>query len=577
MQLSVNKKKLISYISLFSIVLILINNMFYSFNWTDEGFYLSTVNRFYQGDRFFADDWSPTQTYMILLYPFYSLYMQVNGSTEGVYLFFRIITCLFQGLTAFFTFFILSKKWPLRAAVFASFLPVIFSRACINGPSYYVVGFETYLLGLLFLFTVFEIKNSVIFPIGAGLFFALAVLCNPYLALPYIAVSALVLIHPASRKHWKPYLTIWLTTFIVAVAYILTVFKIDRIEDVVKSIHYIFNDPDYGKTLILTIKRLYKMPRLILFPYLLSYSPVLIAGIILKKKSAFKDSAKKVLFLLNTLLFIVSIFFSLDCGSATMPFFHYSLLTALIFNDFNIKSFLSANKKDLLYFVLPGMILAYFFCFASDTGFGVCAIGITLADIGMISVYFKAAKKLDLKFSLIKKIICYIPAVILISVTFFYRLNITYMDALLSPRLIFIPQLNANIEKISAGPAKGLYTAKVFKEQYDSVLSTISQIKAKDGESILISSICPWAHLILPELKTSSPTTFRVPFSDYRIRPYFEEFPKHKFPDYVLLLDKSIYRNDRKNDIENTWLKSKLEEKGYRSTTVSCGVLYQAR
>lgn len=572
----INLTHFLSYILILIFAALLINNNFYSFNWTDEGFYLSNIHRVFQGDMLFADDWSPTQSYEMLLYPFYTLYLKLNGSTDGVYLFFRILTCLFQALVSFFTYFILSRKWSLSPSFFASLLPLIFSRACINGPSYYVVGFETYLLGLLSLYAFFEIGFSAFFLVFAGVFLALAVLCNPYLVLPYTAISAFLLFFPHTREHWKNFLIIWISTILVAIIYVLTTFKFDRIGDVIKSIHYIFNDPAYGHTLILTIKRLYKMPRLLLFPYLLTYFPVIIASvIIIRKKITPSEKAKKWLFLLNTILFVASILTNLDCGAATMPFFHYSFFTALIFSDFNIMNLIILNKKEILYFVLPGMLLAYFFCYASDTGFGVCSIGITLADIGMISIYFKSFPNVNsISGKKITSLIHFIPACFLITVTFYYRVNLTYMDTPLSPHILFIPSAHKDAIKITEGPAKGLYTGSYLKEQYDRVLTTINNIHPKKGESLLISSICPWAHLVIPELRVSSPTTFRVKFNDYRIKPYFEDFESHNFPEYVLLLNNDIFRNNT-NEFADSWLEEELSRRNYQSEKVSCGTLYK--
>lgn len=154
---------LLPYIIILLFSAILINNMFYGFSWTDEGLYLSNVQRYLSGDRFLIDDWTPTQFYEPLLYPLYALFIKATGSTDGVFLFFRIATIIFQTLTAFFAYTLLSKKYSAFSACSASLIVLSFARACINGPSYYTIGFESYLIALLCLYAFFSLSYSKFF------------------------------------------------------------------------------------------------------------------------------------------------------------------------------------------------------------------------------------------------------------------------------------------------------------------------------------------------------------------------------------------------------------------------------
>ena len=100
--------KIIPYaiIAVFSVIII--NNMFYGFSWTDEGLYLSNVQRYFSGDRFLIDDWTPTQFYEPLLYPLYALFIKITGSTDEIFLFFRFTTIIFQAIASFFAYSLLS-------------------------------------------------------------------------------------------------------------------------------------------------------------------------------------------------------------------------------------------------------------------------------------------------------------------------------------------------------------------------------------------------------------------------------------------------------------------------------------
>ena len=568
---------------------ILINNMFYGFSWTDEGLYLSNVQRYFSGDRFLIDDWTPTQFYEPLLYPLYALFIKFNGGTDGVFLFFRVVTIFFQMLASFFTYSLLSKKYSNFSACIASLITLCFSRACINGPSYYTIGFESFLIALLCLYAFFALSYSKVFLFISGVFFAAAVLCNPFLVLQYIVFSIIVLIFPIGRKHIRQIPILWLGTVVSGIIYIVFVFSGDSISDILSGLHYTYNDPSYKHTLILTIKRLYKMPRLLIFPYILTWLPLIITCLVVKRKDR-QLSVKSNLFLhaLNTIVFICNCFLKEDCGSAIMTFFHFTFFETVLFSDLRPKDFLKEYKKELLYFVFPGLVLAYFFCFASDTGFGVCSIGMAVAAIGEILILEKCLRKLDFCNSKsLGKIAKACPLFILTAFTFFYRTNLIYRDAQLPPHLLFLPQFQKGLEKISSGPVKGIYTTKENKAYYDDLLALLQNMgndESQSEKSIFISGAATWAYTAFQNLRCSAPTTWRTFFDDIRLQTYYDEFPKNPFPEYVILLDSKNPDNggryEGKNDEENIrdcWIYKKMTAMGYEQQFFSCGIIYSSQ
>lgn len=574
-------------IALFSVILI--NTMFYGFSWTDEGLYLSNVQRYLSGDRFLIDDWTPTQFYEPLLYPLYALFIKFNGGTDGGFLFFRVVTIFFQMLASFFTYSLLSKKYSNFSACIASLVTLCFSRACINGPSYYTIGLESYLIALLCLYAFFALSYSKVFLFISGVFFATAVLCNPFLVLPYIVFSIIVLILPIGRKHIRQIAILWLGTVVSGIIYIVFVFSGDSISDILSGLHYTYNDPSYKHTLILTIKRLYKMPRLLIFPYILTWLPLIITCLVVKRKDR-QLSVKSNLFLhaLNTIVFICNCFLKEDCGSAIMTFFHFTIFETVLFSDLRLKDFLKEYKRELLYFVFPGLILAYFFCFASDTGFGVCAIGMAVAAVGEIVILDSILKKLDFNISkTVSKIAKTLPLLILLAYTCFNRINLIYRDGQLPPHLLFIPQFHKTIEKIDTGPVKGIYTTKENKALYNNllaVLHSISNDKTHSEKSIFIAGTSTWAYTAFQNLRCSAPTTWRTFLDDVRLKTYYEDFPQKAFPEYVIILDSKNPSNggryEGKNDeetIKDTWMFSKMIDKEYIKQPLTCGTLYSSQ
>lgn len=568
---------------------ILINNMFYGFSWTDEGLYLSNVQRYLSGDRFLIDDWTPTQFYEPLLYPLYALFVKLTGSTEGVFLFFRFATIIFQTLASFFAYHLLSKRYSTFSSCFASLIVLSFSRACINGPSYYTIGFESCLIALLCLYAFFTLSYNKAFLFISGIFFASSILCNPFLVLPYIIISILVLILPVSRKHIKKVALVWLGTVFSGIIYMIFALSGNSLSDIISGLHYTYNDPSYKHTVILTIKRLSKMPHLLIFPYVLTWFPMIVICCVIKiKKHQLTAQKKYFIHMLNIVLFFANCFIKRDCGVAIMTFFHFTIFEAILFSDLQLKDFLRKNKAELFYFVLPGLILAYFFCFASDTGFGVCSIGMAIATVGEIIILETCLKELDFDISKnLSKIVKVSPLFILTTFTIFNRTNLIYRDTQLPPHFLFIPQIHTNIEKITKGPVKGIYTTKKNKAYYDdlqAILQNISNDESQSEKSIFIAGAATWAYTAFPNLCCSAPTTWRIFCDDIRLQAYYEEFPKNVFPEYVILLASKNPDNggryegeNDENNIKNTWIFKKMLDMGYEKQIFPCGIIYSSK
>ena len=551
--------------------LVLLNNLFYGFGWTDESFYLSMAHRLYCGDRLFIDDWHTAQTYVPLFYPFYALYLRINGTTDGVYLFFRILTLVFQTATTCVAYRILSKKNGRTVSLIFSALLMAFARAGISGPSYQTFCLMNFTLGILLFYEVFVNRGKAFLMVFAGIFLALAVVCNPYLAPPYVAFSLLALIVPGARKQWKLFLLCWAGTAVSAAVYAALFIPFGALDDFFRSLHYIFNDPEHEqKGVILTIKRYIKCPRLLTFPYILTYLPMILAIAVVKvKKLALTPKQHTFLFALNTALLVVNFFIvTIAVEAAVMALFFYTVLALSSTRGFAPKRWYAEFKEEILFSIMPGLVLSYFFCIASNTGFGVCAIGIAFASFGLFSLLRScyAFKRLYI-----------IPLVAVLAGTLLFRIMIPYRDTPLGFHLLFIPQLQKDAEKITSGSAKGLYTTKEHKRQYELVLETVRSLKCNDGDGLLISQLIPWAYIERKELRCATPTTWRMYLNDYRIEPYFTDFPSHRFPKFVLIVDKDIRDNNRTNKIKgDSWIIGQLEQRNYVRTETPCGILYTA-
>ena len=244
-----NTDILFSLLPIFLMFVILLINNFYTFCWSDESFYISSIHRLAKGDCLFTDEWHPTLFYEPLLLPFYYLYVCFTGGTEGIYLTARIAQLLLRLSTCLFLFFTLRKQSGNIPAMVSAILLMPFLRANIKGLSYYALSLDFFLLGLLCLYNFYLKKNKYILTFLAGVFFAFAVLCNPFVAFIYMGYSIWYLLKSIKkRESIKPSLFIWSGTVLTALLYILYLCMTSSFGGFLSSFHNIFETPHYQKT-----------------------------------------------------------------------------------------------------------------------------------------------------------------------------------------------------------------------------------------------------------------------------------------------------------------------------------------
>lgn len=556
---------------------LLINNAFYGFGWTDEALYMATANSLYRGNSLFFDIFEPTQIYSVLVLPIFSLFVKLTGSTDTIYLFMRIATIVIQFTSSIFLYLMLSKKYRKKESFLASCILLVFSRAQLFGPSYYTFVLVNFTIANILLFYVFELNAKSAWLFVSGIFHGFAILCNPYLVLPYVAFSLCCVILPSLRKYIKKYILIWAGTVLIGTMFLIFVLKNGDLKEFPAALTYFFSSPEYSsKTALQKTKWLLKFPRLLVtqFIYFLPFT-VLAAttffGKDIKEKINCSKKTRVILLALLIINYLIEVFFTeKDNAKPITGFFVVSILSFILFSDKKIQDY----KKEILFFLAPGLSLSFMGCLASDTGFGIFSIGIVVcmpfaARLYFDTFYSRTAVKIE-------KLLIALPVCLLILGTFYYRVNLTYRDARISPHYIFIPQIEKNITKIDRGPAKGLWTHNKNKKQYDSIYSIVKNIESDKDDYFMILKLCPWAYLVNSTLKPFSMTAWRVSADDLRLKPYFEEFG-HRIPEHILVLNKNIRDNENNEVEENSYLIQELKNKNYKATETECGILWEKR
>lgn len=158
----------------------------YSFCWSDESLYVSNMYRLYQGDVFLIDDWHKSTLSSYVTLPLFYLYMLINGSTDGVYLFFRNVMVVLAFINSIMVYNCICRHFSNVAALICSLCLLIYSRANICGVSYYNMGLHLFVLAIcIYYLTNFvssqDTRKVRLAAFSGGICLGLSIIVNPYI------------------------------------------------------------------------------------------------------------------------------------------------------------------------------------------------------------------------------------------------------------------------------------------------------------------------------------------------------------------------------------------------------------
>ena len=127
--------------------------------------------------------------------------------------------CIFRYLFAIYL--PVRELHPYGATMPAPILVPKFQSAQLFGPSYYTFVLANFTIANILIFYVFELKVKSAWLFVSGIFHGFAILCNPYLVLPYVAFSLCCVILPSLRKYIKKYILIWAGTVLIGTMFLI--------------------------------------------------------------------------------------------------------------------------------------------------------------------------------------------------------------------------------------------------------------------------------------------------------------------------------------------------------------------
>ncbi|MCR5235184.1 MAG: hypothetical protein K6E53_14965 [Lachnospiraceae bacterium] len=576
-----------------SALILLIRGM-YSFCWSDETFYFSTVHRFFTGDSIFKHEWFPTQLSSVILLPFYALYYLIMGGNTGVILYFRIMFVVMSTVNSVIMFNILKQHASVFTSLACSISLMFYTHLNIATMSYYTMSVQLFLMSMLLVYHYFRSLNRNHLIIS-GILFAFSVLSLPTLSLAWLAIIIVtgIIIYRSGRlakgneaaqsadSSRLPEILKYTFIGIVIPAALFFIYLLCTVSlsDFFRAVPYVLSDEEHGTSLIYPLQKFFIGINEV-FGYGAYAAYILV--IVTFAASFVKRFRNNTFYLL---IFIADVILFIDLFICSLGHTGY-IQTALCL--FTLPLFFIQKKKDMKLFctlVLSGLIFSLVYSYSSNGYLYVLSMGHFISSIGCILILEQFAKEmLPIKNTGSVFLVCSTAIICACLVqTMTLRLVNIYRDA---------PVQMLNF-KISYGPAKGLYTTADHYVAYNVVTSTIHKY-CQSGNlentgsgtgTIFITRILPFGYMCT-DLKCAAPTTWRTPFNSERLEPYYTMNPD-RYPDMILVLNDEYGSYLSCGDIEadpapneneiGGYLLDYVNRNDYEIKTVPCGTLYKRK
>ena len=527
----------LSLLLLFGALALLLWRSLYSFCWSDESFYLSTVHRFWLGDAPFMDEWNTGQLYSVLLLPFYSAWRAVVGSTEGIYLGARIAAVLLMFGESLALWLLTRRRWPV-ASLCGALLVLLYAKANLAGLSYYTLSLFFFLGGLLILYGLWERGGGTLpahsWPCRlllmlAGVLEAFAVVCMPFAAVLWLAALP-PLFAKKLRGLRAPVLWVIGGAALAAAVYLGWTLSRVSLGEILEYLPWVLSDPDSNTvSLPVLVLKFFLQPFYQLWLGLVFWGPAL--AVTLWRRLTRRPVEGR---LRRWLLWAALAGFVLNIlASGTMQGRAQLAVCVLGVQCWLLCPADKRPRRELIFFGLPGLAFAFIWQIGSNTGFSGMTLGFAAAapfGAACVEALLRADEEETGQSVSARPLFGGFRAVTVLAVLLalpvlasgWQRVALVYRDA----------PLEACTTRLEAGPARGLYTSAGAAQQYEDLRQVLAEDES-DGP-LFVSALAPWAYLCT-DRPVAAPTTWRVYTNSIILQGYYERHPD-KLPDTVLLL-----------------------------------------
>lgn len=503
--------------------LFMLNRAKYGYIYNDEPFILTLSHRLIKGDVFLYDEWQPTQLTGFLNYPWMILFTATHNNTDGMILFFRYIYVVLNFVSLLFVYLRLSNysKKPLITCAACLYL-LLFSSMDILTVSYNFYS----LTGLLLFVTLCITGQSNIEYLFAGIFFSVATLASPYLAIVFVlyylffSLNHFVLKKDISKNLIDITKMVLFGVILSVAVFICFLYGTGgNISKMLNTVSYIFTDVEYPSQSIFQLIYGYLYTWVNKFrTFGFIFAVFLMLSLIDKKHKTLWLEAHIIAFVILTPRMIHIFLYQ----------FNYLIMQIGLLG---IHALIIDEQRNNSYslIAIAGVIFSFILYATSDLKQYAIANGMILVGFASFFLIDDYLQKHENNIILIKTL-CILLVFAQIGTEVYERMTKYYLDN----------NINDNLYLIEESVAKGLY---VDQEQYDTYMSVYNDINVNipHATKLLVLSQKPWIYLA-NDSDYCTYSAWMTSSKEFRINRLKEYYPLHqdKYPNYIYVLDEDF-------------------------------------
>ena len=482
----------------------------------EESFYAVTAYRFAMGDLPLIHEWHLSQICFIYLAPAVSCFLKITGSTEGIFLFLRIFYTVTWALFALFIYVRL-RKVSVAGAFAVSLAVLMYAPAGQMAVCYNTVGVMMLLMSCVIVVTAERYKKVQY--VIAGILYAVAVTCCPYLAILFVAC----VIHAVRRfvkDREKDWLFFALGVMVMFVAFCIFFLARAPFGKYLEILPKILNDSEHQGSFIGKLGDYFLAVTQSTIPTAI----IIILVAVTAAYSWYKKSEKvRTAGFVVTCVLTVILFVSFKIQNDLINYYMFipaalGVISLICLND-------ELNRKLFFFMWVPGVVYSLCLHLSSNMRFVAISTAMTVASVAGILMAARYAATLHQTHK---------EAIVLIAV-----MLLTF-GCIAERRIVYVFGDNNFIydtEYLDHGVAKGLYATPEWKEIYDDKCSDIAPLRDSDREGkVFILSSEIWLYLEVNK-EIAAPTSWTSVLSPALLDAYYGTHTDRR-PD-VIYLDES--------------------------------------
>ena len=526
--------KMVAVVVLVIAALFMLNRAKYGYIYNDEPFILTLSHRLIKGDAFLYDEWQPTQLTGFLNYPWMILFTATHNNTDGMILFFRYVYVILNFVSLLFVYLRLSNysKKPLITGAACLYL-LLFSSMDILTVSYNFYS----LTGLLLFITLCITGKSNIEYLFAGIFFSVATLASPYLAIVFVlyylifSLNHFVLKKDISKNVIDITKMVLFGVILSVAVFICFLYGTGgNISKMLNTVSYIFTDVEYPSQSIFQLIYGYLYTWVNKFrTFGFMFVVFVMLSLIDKKHKTLWLEAHIIAFVILTPRMIHIFLYQ----------FNYLIMQIGLLG---IHALIIDEQRNNSYslIAIAGVIFSFILYATSDLKQYAIANGMVLAGFASFFLIDDYLQKHENNTKLIKTL-CILLVFAQIGTEVYERMTKYYLDR----------DINDNLYMIKESAAKGLY---VDQEQYDIYMNIYKDINDNipHQAKLLVLSQEPWIYLLNDSeyCTYSAWMTNNKEFRIKRLKEYYDLHPD-KYPNYIYVLCEDFESEELQNEFPN--------------------------